>query len=373
MSEVLIIADDLTGALDSSVVFAERGLRTVVARRPADLAEALAAGAEVVAVNTGSREVPAETALALLDQVFEAAAAAKIPILFKKVDSRLKGHAAAETGRLARLSGRGTVVVAPALPSLGRVVRAGSLTGRGLPVPVDVAALFDGLPATIVVPDTACETDFAALTAWCTPETLFAGARSLAAALASHVAHSLLSPADGRVTRPPTLRLPMVMAVGSRDPITLEQLDRLTGRGDMAEIEAPDGRLPAEGWGDSALTLARMTQGGGGVDAAAAGAEFACRVCALVEARRPATLLACGGETADALLGRLGIGVLFPCGEAETGVPVSTVRLPGGRTLTLVTKSGGFGDPGTLLRLVEALQPVDKSSEDRLREDKGHG
>ena len=39
---VLIIADDLTGALDSAVTLTGTGLRCVVARRPSDVAAVLA-------------------------------------------------------------------------------------------------------------------------------------------------------------------------------------------------------------------------------------------------------------------------------------------------------------------------------------------
>ena len=54
-----VIADDLTGALDSVVPFADAGLRCVVATAPAHLAQALGQGAQVIAVSTGSRDLPA--------------------------------------------------------------------------------------------------------------------------------------------------------------------------------------------------------------------------------------------------------------------------------------------------------------------------
>ena len=52
-----IIADDLTGALDSAAPFAGRGLRAVVALGPDGLEAALASGAAVVAVNTTTAAV----------------------------------------------------------------------------------------------------------------------------------------------------------------------------------------------------------------------------------------------------------------------------------------------------------------------------
>ena len=53
---VLIIADDLTGALDSAVTFTGAGLRCVVARRPGDVASALGRRPDVLSVSTASRE-----------------------------------------------------------------------------------------------------------------------------------------------------------------------------------------------------------------------------------------------------------------------------------------------------------------------------
>src|SRR5262245_11514476 len=53
---VLIIADDLTGALDSAVTMTGTGLRCVVARRPRDVAAALWREPDVLAVSTASRE-----------------------------------------------------------------------------------------------------------------------------------------------------------------------------------------------------------------------------------------------------------------------------------------------------------------------------
>ena len=53
---VHIVADDLTGALDSAATFAARGARVRVACTPADFATALTSGADVVAVATGTRD-----------------------------------------------------------------------------------------------------------------------------------------------------------------------------------------------------------------------------------------------------------------------------------------------------------------------------
>ena len=53
---VFIVADDLTGALDSAATFAMRGASVRVACRPDDLPAALGSDAGVVAVATGTRD-----------------------------------------------------------------------------------------------------------------------------------------------------------------------------------------------------------------------------------------------------------------------------------------------------------------------------
>ena len=57
MPWLAIIADDLTGALDTAAPFAASPRGVAVASRPGALAAALAADADVVAVSTRSREI----------------------------------------------------------------------------------------------------------------------------------------------------------------------------------------------------------------------------------------------------------------------------------------------------------------------------
>ena len=69
---VLIIADDLTGALDSAVTLTGAGLRCVVARRPGDIAAALALAPDVLSVSTASREGGAAAARAAVAAALDA-------------------------------------------------------------------------------------------------------------------------------------------------------------------------------------------------------------------------------------------------------------------------------------------------------------
>ena len=72
---VLIIADDLTGALDSAVALTGAGLRCVVARRPADVPAALRERPDVLSVSTASREGGASAARAAVAAALDAVGA----------------------------------------------------------------------------------------------------------------------------------------------------------------------------------------------------------------------------------------------------------------------------------------------------------
>ncbi|MFO1141090.1 MAG: four-carbon acid sugar kinase family protein [Amaricoccus sp.] len=347
--DVLIIADDLTGALDSAVTLTGAGLRCVVARRPGDIAAALALRPDVLGVSTASREGSVEAARAAVAAAVDAVGA--LPgIVFKKVDSRLKGHVAGEVATLAERSGRGRALVAPAIPVQGRVVAGGRLAGTGVAVPIDVAAALAGSGLALDVPDAATDADLdgALARALEGPAPLLVGAAGLAAALARRLAHGPWAvPA-------PRLAAPILFAIGSHDPITLAQVDRLAASGMASVNEAPDGACPPSVGGNRVVRL--VAGGGGAFDPGRAGARFADGIAQVVRAGGVGTLFGCGGETADAILGALGAGVLAVDGEVLPGVPASRILLAG-RPLQVVTKSGGFGGEDAMVAVVAAAEP----------------
>ena len=117
MTEVLIVADDLTGATDTGVAFARRGYETVVRLDPTFEAEAT-----VVVTNTESRYIsPAEAAARVRRAVKQIDAS----MVYKKVDSTLRGNLAAETYAAVEATEADMAVVAPAFPSNGRTTACG--------------------------------------------------------------------------------------------------------------------------------------------------------------------------------------------------------------------------------------------------------
>lgn len=354
-TKLAILSDDLTGALDSAAPFANLGLPVVVATHAAALPAALAAGAAVVAVSLASREIAAAEAAA------RAAAAARelagVPQLFKKIDSRLKGNVAAEVAAVATVRGLGRVVLCPAIPDMGRVVRNGALEGAGVAVPLPVAGSAV-LPAGLDLdcPDAGSDAALDRIAAAAgTPGVLPVGARGLAAALARRMAGR-----DARPASPPRLRGPLVLVVGSRDPITLAQVECARALPGVEWRAAPDGHVPPGASAAPALIVQATPGTTSGAGAAEVSARLAAGLAQGLLAGR-AGLVLTGGETAGAVLAALGIGTLALSGEVQPGLPLCRpLDFPGAPYI--VTKSGGFGPADCLARLIRSALAVEEQS-----------
>jgi uncharacterized protein YgbK (DUF1537 family) len=314
-----------------------------VARRPHDIDEALQGKPDVLAVSTASRETTAAAARTAVEEVFDHIG--RVPaLIFKKVDSRLKGHCGIELRSVAVRAGISEAVVNSAIPTQGRVTLSGRLSGFGIAEPIDIRAVFAQSGMSLEIPDAKTDADLDRIvaTAMAGKPPLFVGAAGLAAALGRRIGQA----DKGTVLAP--LPRPVLLAIGSHDPITLRQVDVLRDTG-IAEIEAPDGEILSQISGD--ISLARLVPGTGPFEPDRAGARFAADVAKAI-GERVNTLFACGGETADAILGQIGAGVLEVEGEVLPGMPASTM-FAHGRKMRLVTKSGGFGAPDSLVALVE--------------------
>jgi uncharacterized protein YgbK (DUF1537 family) len=337
---VVIIADDLTGALDSSAPFAALGMRCIATLAPAHLAAAMAKAPQVLAVNLGSRELPPEHAEGQVTQAVHALRRFVGPdtIWLKKIDSRLKGPVAVETNAVARALGIGRVLLCPAIPELGRVVRQGKVDGAGIvkAIKIDVRLPTD---LQISIPDAETDADLDRVLGATGPGWLMVGARGLAGAIARSLCKD-------RLPEPAKLPTgPLGFVIGSRDPITLAQIAALRAAVGPRWIAAPDGQVPHLKAKGSMLMQATPGPGADGKTVSMRLAQGALAylpgLCAVV---------AGGGETVAALLARAGVGLLHVQGEVLPGLPqcraFDVPDFP-----ALVTKSGGFGTPDTLLRL----------------------
>jgi uncharacterized protein YgbK (DUF1537 family) len=122
--KLLVIADDLTGALDTGVQFAKNGISTEVRFQGAGADSA--PDTAVVVVDTESRHIPAQEAAARVREAAYWGRSAGAAGFYKKTDSTLRGNIGAElAGLAAGCPGDLPVVFAPAFPALKRTTRAG--------------------------------------------------------------------------------------------------------------------------------------------------------------------------------------------------------------------------------------------------------
>ena len=334
MTRLVVIADDLTGALDASAPFAMRGFATLVALSRAALTEALADGAEVIGVSTDSREIAPEAARAAVADVV-----AQLPpgiAIFKKVDSRLKGNIGAELDAIPHERS----LVVPAIPTFGRVVQNGQLTGFGVAQPIDIAPRLGVHAGRASIPQVTSQQDIDAAIRSSTHD-LLVGARGLAEAVARRW--------SGKLQPPPSFEriAPVILAIGSTDPITLTQVCALRDAlPELAFFGAPNGIAAAEARALAPFTLLQATPGLEQTASAIVARNLAASVQRLSPPQGSLMVLS-GGATAQVILAALGISHLTLLGAALPGLPIARA---GG--FTIITKSGGFGERDTLVRLL---------------------
>lgn len=348
--KVAIIADDLTGALDTGTPFVDAGLSVAVAIEIEAIDDALATGCEVAVVNTASRALPEGEAARRAGLAASALLAAHPDIVLKKIDSRLKGNVAAESAAIAAIFGHREITIAPAIPDQERFTRGGHVVGRGVEKPLPIAALFEGREDKVVVVDADSDADLDRLVSnhdW--QATLAVGARGIGSA----IARGLRRGRDATTVFEPARNT--LFAFGSRDPITAAQMARLEASGALrASISAPMGAL------DETVTLGLPAllccTGEMSEDAVAVADRFAKGVQSAIERTHPDMLMVGGGDTALAVFRALGVRILLPKGEIEAGIPWFDVTGVDGRHFRCAVKSGGFGNSDSLLRLIPQNQ-----------------
>ncbi len=341
---LVIVADDLTGALDTAAPFAARGLRTEVVLRGNDVAKGVALSPDVLSINLASRDKSPKDAFDLMREL--TGCLPSNTSMFKKVDSRLKGHIASELDAISYKR----ALVAPAIPAFGRLVRNGNVDGFGVAEPLSVASALKHHAHRSTIPDTLTENDLDAALKRAEEigVDLLVGARGLAEALA----RKMTKVAVGRQVCPPNGR--SLFVIGSRDRITLDQVEQLRQCDAVAYHPAPNGILPEGPIMPASLLLVQATEGAFGLSSEEVSKTLAHSVHPRLTTEA-STLLLCGGATAEAVLEKMGVTCFRLEGECIPGLGLAYAN---GQCIIL--KSGGFGEPETLAKL--ARQIVDGRS-----------
>jgi len=396
-ARLLIVADDLSGAADCAMAGLRHGL-TAMVLLDAEHAPAPTYGVDILSVDVDSRraskEVAARRNVAAVESLSRAGTR-----LYKKIDSTLRGNFAAEVAAL--VSCRGTAIVCPAYPASGRTTRDGRQWVRGVPVEAseywrnenipgqaDLVAMLSvehlhvghaGLSAVHSAPDTltahlrqlqadgvqavVCDAESdadlqrIARASAGLDDVFWVGSAGLAPAVIGALAppRGLTgSTADGQAPQGPVLTV-----VGSMSSISHAQLACLkTNAGaDLVALEVALSALD-DPCSDVTTVVCEALRRGRHVVVSLSQAQRGDVKDGLLFCNRLATLLApavpyaggiiaTGGETARALLTTAGASALRVVDEIEDGMPLLECRLHG-RTLPVVTKAGGFGQPESI-------------------------
>ncbi|MCL1804509.1 MAG: four-carbon acid sugar kinase family protein [Clostridiales bacterium] len=134
MIELLVIADDFTGALDTGVQFGKRGLKTLVVKSAYAGSGALDESVRVLCVDAETRHLSREDAYRAVRRLAAWAAGLGVTYIYKKTDSALRGNIGSEL--LAAMDGAGAdrLMFVPAFPEYGRVTEGGVHYVGGVPV-----------------------------------------------------------------------------------------------------------------------------------------------------------------------------------------------------------------------------------------------
>jgi len=402
-----IIADDLTGAMDSSGYFAEKGLTTVVV-----LAPGYSSTADVVVVSTNSRADEADSACEKVRQAVKRLAGR---IVYKKIDSTLRGNIGVELDAAMDELACDKAIVAPAFPAVGRTTVDGFLLVDGTRVagtqfaqdPISpvreshIPTLLEkatgrqaglvsveqidagpeafyhrvtGMPQAVIVCDVVAQHHLASIAraaSLAKGRWLLCGSGGLAREL-----HLLL--ADVPRSSTPASRNascgPALVVVGSRNRVAATQL--LKARDEIGlpivdlaveELNGNDIRLREVsrtvrqadrhlGQGKSVALTSTFSRYVPALKQAVAPA-MAEAVARLLAGQRFAGLFLCGGDIAVEVCRRLSVSAIRLHGEVEPGVPAGEIVGGQAEGMRVVTKAGGFG---TEAALIESISYVEK-------------
>ena len=389
MPDIAVIADDLTGAADTGVQLARAGYRTAVVFRGGEIPN----GLDAVVLDTDSRTKRAGISGKRVNEAGRAVREARI--VYKKLDSTLRGNVADELTAALEAVRRRRVILAPAFPAAGRTTMDGVQLVHGIPVhetemrndprtPVkeshlptllrssfssvttlsiedlsDAERVREAFEAECVIVDAERDWDLEALVRAAPEpsEVLWAGSAGLALAFGGVYPGPRVGDAPESVA--PAHRV--LVVIGSMSGVAREQLARLTDVYGEIAIPAPVGDA------EKAARVARKALESGVCAVLHSpekrgkprGAGSFVRVLAEAVERLSRSdafdaLVMTGGSTAMGVSRGLGASGMVLDGEVEAGIPVGT--LVGPRPYRIVTKAGGFGGPDTLLQAVRTLR-----------------
>ena len=408
MAKLALIADDLTGAADGGVQFAKRGFSTVMLVDHGSVSDA-----EVVIVDTESRADPPETARAKVH-----AAASSLPpveLIYKKIDSMLRGNVGTELEAIMEARHIARSVVAPAFPATGRTTVGGQQLLNGQPLEetafaqdplcpiadsyipallgrqmrrevglIELALVREGVEVltkamrgrgeAVLVVDATTEEDLrtvAHAAAKADLAHLTCGSAGLADAVAEVMLLGHVASATPKMAEAVGADAPVLVVAASRTPLTGLQLSRAAQEMGLAVLPVDTEGLAADVSAEICRLVAQAGEclsAGRSVALSAVDSPYVVGLsCSLAEAlgemaarlvsrHMLAGLVLTGGDVALAVCRALGATALSLIEEVAPGIPLGRIRGGPQAGLPLVTKAGGFGQEEAIVTAIRHLR-----------------
>ncbi len=411
LPRILVLADDLTGAIECGAQLARRGIPAPVHIRPLTDSNDSPGPSLPSVLNCRSRHLaPGIAAEAIASQL---ACKFDPPSLFvyKKTDSTLRGNLGSELEALSRSAPESPIIYAPAYPRLGRICRNGILYLNGVPLaetefsrelsqpshgnsilrllsqqsslpavlvrrPHHLSALLEsGAAGTLLVCDAEADEELEELakaaTSSLAPWFLAGPAAFLGAVLRTlgnqcspllkvqsagkflWICGSLHSRSQDQIKEAAKMGIP----VSTLPPLFAGPDDSNPhffprGFAKMLAMQLRENRHLVLSGPSSGHTGAAASTSPPAINPAIS-RTLGMMAAEIFKEEYPDVLGICGGDTAEEVLDALGVTTIYPLGEIFDGIPISKIQCRD-RNLLLITKAGGFGP----VDLMASLNPA---------------
>ena len=416
---IVIIADDLTGANDTGLQFARKGLPTEVIlegnlmKRSGDRT--------VVVIDTNSRAIPAEEAYRKVSEVAKQAHSAGFFHYYKKIDSTLRGNIGVELNAILDMGIHDFAFVMPAFPRNGRTTVGGHHLLQGIPLAATEIAKDPKCPVSETVLPALLEAQSGVRVGHIGINEICQGEAAIIAAVRHYLAEGCriiscdawqeehfqlaiqaVAHIPGRVLwtgsaglaeyLPQMLGLsseaelpkPVLVIAGSVSSVTRGQIKQLLDS-EYVLVEVLVASFPwqkchfdfclqraltylangknvvlASGYQQDAMEQAKNT----GAKYGMSGAEISEAVsevlgwlgAELLNKQEVSCVVLTGGDTAVAVCQALGVTGIRILEELAPAIPLGEMKTANGKTLHVLTKAGAFGSPDVLVKALERMR-----------------
>jgi uncharacterized protein YgbK (DUF1537 family) len=333
--------------------------------------------ASVLALNTSSRDLPENEAHTCIRQTVELWRSAMPTILFKKIDSVFRGNTFVEIEAMMTLFPGRIALLAPSYPAAKRRVRdgclfldaddrpcldiAGELRSRGMhPIlltsqgePQEMQTSLRVAVAErhhLILCDAEIGSDLKTLASAALSldrEILWIGSGGLAHAIAD-----TLPAVKREIDDEPPHAKTLVFCIGSDHPRTMQQVKHICQRHAVVRVQNSDNWPQADA---ICLQGAHLLWEVGFEPLSASAIHMLSRQ--LRELPSPALFLS-GGDTAMRICAALGVHSISLHGEIFPGIPWGVLRGGMADGISVITKSGGFGEVDTLTLLAQICSRI---------------